>query len=309
MELNSRIYIAGHRGLVGSALVRTLQSQGYTNLLLRTRSELDLMNPVAVEQFFANEKPEHVILAAAKVGGIKANDTYPVDFLFENLHIQANVIESSARHSVKKLCLLGSICIFPRLAPVPVKEEYLMSGPLEPTNECYALAKITGIKMCQAYRKQYGHNFISVMPVNLYGDGDNYDLQTSHVIPAMIRKFHEAKISNAPTVTCWGDGSARREFMCSDDCADAIVFAMNHYDGADIINIGYGKDYTIREIAEIIKGVVGYAGEIVWDTTKPNGTPKRLIDNSRMKALGWEAKIPLEVGLQEAYQWFLANKV
>jgi GDP-L-fucose synthase len=304
MELNSRIYIAGHRGLVGSALVRALQSQGYTNLILRTRQELDLMDPVAVEKFFTDEKPEYVILAAAKVGGIRANDTYPVDFLFENLHVQANVIESSARHGVKKLCLLGSVCIYPKHAPLPVKEEYLMTGPLEPTNECYALAKITGIKMCQ-----YGCNFISVMPVNLYGKFDNYNLETSHVIPAMIRKFHEAKVSNLPSVTCWGDGSARREFMCSDDCAEAIVFVMNHYDSADIINIGYGEDYTIKEIAETIRTIVGYTGEIIWDTTKPNGTPKRLMDNSRLKALGWEAKIPLHVGLERAYQWFLTNKV
>ena len=308
MEKSSKIFVAGHRGLVGSALMRSLEWQGFFNLLTKPRGDLDLTNKDQVDGFFAAEQPEYVFLAAAKVGGIKANDTYPVDFLFQNLHIQSNVIEASAKFGVKKLIFLGSVCIYPKYAPIPVKEEYLLTGELEPTNECYALAKIAGIKMCQAYRKQYGCNFVAAMPCNLYGPGDNFDLETSHVIPAMIRKFHEAKVNGSPEVVCWGDGSARREFMHAYDCSDGILYAMQHYDDKNIINIGQGEDWSIKEIADKIKKVVGYQGEIMWDTTKPNGSPKRLMDNSKMKVLGWTPSISLENGLKDAYSWFLKNK-
>jgi GDP-L-fucose synthase len=308
MEKSSKIFVAGHRGLVGSALMRSLEWQGFFNIITRSRQELDLTNRDQVNAFFAETHPDYVFLAAAKVGGIKANDTYPVDFLFDNLHIQSNVIEAAARYGVKKLMFLGSVCVYPKYAQLPIKEEYLLTGELEPTNECYALAKITGIKMCQAYRKQYGCNFVSVMPANLFGPGDNFDLETSHVIPAMIRKFHEAKVWGYPQVVCWGDGSARREFMHAYDCSDALIYAMQHYDGKDIINIGQGEDWSIKEISEKIRKVVGYQGEIVWDTTKPNGTPKRLMDNSKMKSLGWTPSISLENGLKDAYSWFVKNK-
>ena len=308
MEKSSKIFVAGHRGLVGSALVKSLLYQGFFNIITKSRQELDLINKDQVNGFFVVEQPEYVFLAAAKVGGIKANDNYPVDFLFQNLHIQSNVIEASAKCRVKKLMFLGSVCIYPKYAPTPVKEEYLLTGELEPTNECYAIAKITGIKMCQAYRKQYGCNFISAMPCNLYGPGDNFDLETSHVIPAMIRKFHEAKVKKSPEVVCWGDGSARREFMHAYDCSDGLLYAMQYNDGKDIINIGQGEDWSIKEIADKIKSVVGYSGEIVWDTTKPNGTPKRLMDNSKMKDLGWIPSISLENGLKDTYSWFLKNK-
>ena len=308
MEKSSKIFVAGHRGLVGSALVKSLLYQGFFNIITKSRQELDLINKDQVNGFFVVEQPEYVFLAAAKVGGIKANDNYPVDFLFQNLHIQSNVIEASAKCRVKKLMFLGSVCIYPKYAPTPVKEEYLLTGELEPTNECYAIAKITGIKMCQAYRKQYGCNFISAMPCNLYGPGDNFDLETSHVIPAMIRKFHEAKVKKSPEVVCWGDGSARREFMHAYDCSDGLLYAMQYNDGKDIINIGQGEDWSIKEIADKIKSVVGYSGEIVWDTTKPNGIPKRLVDNSKMKDLGWIPSISLENGLKDTYSWFLKNK-
>jgi len=308
MERNSTIFVAGHKGLVGSALVRLLQENGYNKLILKSRWELDLTDSKNVDEFFHDRKPEYVFLAAAKVGGIKANNDSPVGFLFDNIHIQANVIGAAAQHKVRKLMFLGSVCIYPKFAPIPVKEEYLLTGELEPTNECYALAKITGIKMCQAYRKQYGCNFVSVMPCNLYGPGDNYDLNTSHVIPAMIRKFHEAKVWGYPQVVCWGEGSARREFMHSYDCASGLIFAMNNYNDNDIINIGYGEDYTIKEIADTIRNVVGYEGEIVWDTTKPNGTPKRLMDSTKMTNLGWKPKISLKDGLKNAYDTFLTSK-
>ena len=304
MEKDSRIFVAGHKGLVGSALVKLLREEGYNNLLLQDRYDLNLTSRDKVFAYFVRERPHYVFLAAAKVGGIKANDTYPVDFLFQNTHIQSNIIEAAAEVDVRKLMFLGSVCIYPKFAPIPVKEEYLMTGELEPTNECYALAKILGIKMCQAYRKQYNKNFISVMPCNLYGPNDNFDLETSHVIPALIRKFHEAKMKGDRYVTCWGDGSARREFMHSYDCASGLLFAMNNYDDYDIINIGYGVDYTIKEIAETIKKVVGFEGEIEWDTSKPNGTPKRLMDPTKMKELGWRPKISLEEGLKNAYEWF-----
>jgi GDP-L-fucose synthase len=322
MEQHAKIYIAGHRGLVGSALVRVLTAKGYTNLVTRTHAELDLTHPAAVEAFFAAEKPEYVFLAAAKVGGILANNTYPADFIRDNLAIQSNVIHAAWRHGVKRLLFLGSSCIYPRDCPQPIKEEYLLTGPLEPTNRPYALAKIAGIEMCWAYNRQYGTHFLAVMPTNLYGPGDNYDLETSHVIPAMIRKFHEAKINNAPTVTVWGTGTPRREFLYSDDMADACVFLMNlpdeqfvpmlgqdRNDGlAPIVNIGVGHDLSIRELAEIVAETVGYQGRLEFDTTKPDGTPRKLMDVVRLAALGYTATTDLKMGLSAAYQDFLSRE-
>jgi GDP-L-fucose synthase len=307
MNKDAKIYVAGHRGLVGSAILRKLQADGYTNLVYRTSKELDLRDRNQVDKFFEEEKPEYVFLAAAKVGGIVANNEYPADFIRDNLMIQTNVIDAAYRNGVKKLLFLGSTCIYPKFAPQPLKEEYLLTGELEPTNEPYAIAKIAGIKMCQSYNRQYGTKYISVMPTNLYGPNDNFDLHTSHVLPALIRKFHEAKETNAPYVEVWGTGTPRREFLYSDDLADACVFLMNHYEGNEIINVGVGEDISIKELAEKIKNVVGYQGEIKFDTTKPDGTPRKLVDVSKINALGWTASISLDEGLQKAYQWFLEN--
>ena len=302
MQKNSKIYVAGHRGLVGSAIVRKLQKEGYENLLLRTSSEVDLRNQQAVKDFFEAEKPEYVFMAAAKVGGINANNVYPADFIYDNLCIQNNVIHESYRNGVKKLLFLGSSCIYPKNAEQPIKEAYLLSGYLEPTNDAYAIAKIAGIKMCQSYHKQYGCNFISAMPTNLYGPGDNYDLKNSHVLPALLRKFHEAKLTGAPTVTVWGSGKPRREFLHADDLADACLFLMDHYDSPEIINIGVGKDISIGEMAQMIKNITGYEGTIVFDTSMPDGTFRKLLDVSKLNGLGWEAKIGFEEGVEATYQ-------
>lgn len=307
MHKEARIFVAGHRGLVGSALVRRLRAEGFRNLILRTRTELDLTDAKAVDRFFAEERPEYVFLAAAKVGGILANSTYPADFIRINLQIQLNVIDAAYRNGVKKLLFLGSSCIYPKYAPQPIREEYLLTGPLEPTNEAYAVAKIAGIKMGQAYRRQYGFNVISLMPTNLYGPGDNFDLETSHVVPALIRKFHEAKEAGRKEVVVWGTGNPRREFLHVDDLADAALFLMERYDSEEIINVGVGEDISIRELAGLIAEVVGFEGEIVYDTTKPDGTPRKLLDVSRLFAMGWRPKISLREGLASTYRWFLAN--
>ena len=308
MNPRSKVFVAGHRGLVGSAIVRRLRAEGHENILTRTRAELDLADRRAVDRFFAAEKPEYVFLAAAKVGGILANATYPADFLRENLYVELNVIEAAHHHGVRKLLLLGSSCIYPKLAPQPMKEEYLLTGELEPTNEAYAIAKIAGIKLCDAYRAQHGDDFISVMPTNLYGPGDNFDLQNSHVLPALIRKFHEAKESEEPTVTVWGTGSPRREFLYVDDLADACVFLMHEYSEAGTINVGVGEDLSIAELAALVREVVGYEGEIVYDTSKPDGTPRKLLDVSRLEGLGWRAKTPLRDGVEETYRWYLGSR-
>jgi len=300
----AKIYVAGHRGLVGSAIVRRLEREGFENLVLRTSAEVDLRNQAAVDAFFAEEKPEYVFLAAAKVGGIHANNTYPADFIRDNLQIQTHVIDAAYRNGVKKLAFLGSSCIYPKMAPQPLKEEYLLTGPLEATNEWYAIAKIAGIKMCQAYRRQYGFNAISLMPTNLYGPNDNFDLETSHVLPAMIRKFHEAKEQGHAEVTLWGTGGPRREFLHVDDLADACLFLMRHYDDEEIINVGAGEDVTIRELAELVQKTVGFEGDIVWDDTKPDGTPRKLMDVSRLHALGWQAQTPLVKGITDVYRWY-----
>jgi len=305
LEKESKIYVAGHRGMVGSAIVRKLTSLGYTNLLTRTSSELDLRNQQKVTDFFEVEKPEYVFLAAAKVGGIVANNTYRADFLYENLAIQNNIIHGSYLNKVKKLMFLGSSCIYPKLAPQPLKESYLLSGYLEQTNEPYAIAKIAGIKMCEAYRAQYGCNFISVMPTNLYGTNDNYDLVNSHVLPAMIRKFHEAKEIGASEMTLWGTGSPMREFLHADDLAEACLFLMENYNEAELVNIGTGEDVTIKKLADLVKQIVGFQGEIVWDSSKPDGTPRKLMDVSKLHGLGWHHKIALEDGIKLAYQDFL----
>lgn len=298
MEKNAKIYIAGHNGMVGSAILGRLQKEGYDNFVLRSSKELDLRVQRDVETFFKKEKPEYVFLAAAKVGGILANDTYRAEFLYDNLMIQNNVIHQAYVHGVKKLLFLGSSCIYPKHAPQPLKEEYLLTGELEPTNEPYAIAKIAGIKMCDAYSAQYGCNFISAMPTNLYGPNDNYDLKTSHVLPALIRKFHEAKIENKPFVEVWGTGSPRREFLHVDDLADACLFLMEHYNESGFVNVGTGVDVTIKELAEMIKEIVGYKGDIHWDTSKPDGTPRKLMDVSRLNGMGWESRIVLEKGLR-----------
>ena len=308
IKLNSKIYVAGHRGLVGSAIIRNLESKGYKNIVTRTRQELDLMHTEAVNQFYKQEKPEVVIDAAAKVGGIHANNTYPAEFIYDNLTIQNNLINGAYQADVKKFVFLGSSCIYPKMAPQPLKEEYLLTGALEPTNEWYAIAKITGIKMCQAYRKQYGFDAISIMPTNVYGPGDNYDLQNSHVLPALIRKFHEAKINNDQNVTVWGTGSPKREFLYVDDMADVSVFLMENYSEEQIVNVGTGIDVTIKELAELVKKVIGFGGELVFDTTKPDGTPRKLMDVSFLNNLGWKAETELEKGIQQAYDWFLNNQ-
>jgi GDP-L-fucose synthase len=308
MNTTDKIYIAGHTGLVGSALTRNLQAHGYTNLVYRTIEELDLTRQDAVEKFFELEKPAHVFLAAAKVGGIYANSTYPAEFIYINLQIQNNIIHNAYRVGVKKLCFLGSSCIYPKLAPQPLKESYLLDGPLEPTNEPYAIAKIAGIKMCQSYNRQYGTRYISVMPTNLFGINDNFDLKTSHVLPALIRKFIEAKESHAPTVTIWGTGTPRREFLFVDDMADACIYLMNNYNGNDFVNIGVGEDVTILDVATIIKEEVGYTGSLVFDTSKPDGTPQKLLDVSTLNQLGWKAKTSLREGIRKTTAWYLENK-
>jgi GDP-L-fucose synthase len=304
VELTSRIYVAGHRGLAGSAITRALRQAGYERLLLRTRADLDLANRDAVNRFFAAERPEYVFLAAAKVGGILANDTYPGDFIRENLLIQTHVIDAAYRHGAKKLLFLGSSCIYPKLAPQPMSESCLLTGPLEPTNSAYAVAKIAGIEMCEAYRRQFELDCISLMPTNLYGPGDQFDLQNSHVLPALLRKFHEAKQQGASEVVVWGTGSPRREFLHVDDLAAAAVFLMCHATKHTLVNVGVGDDISIRELAELIREIVGFSGEIRFDLTKPDGTPRKLLDVSRLAALGWRAQISLREGISTTYQWF-----
>ncbi len=307
MEKDAKIYVAGHRGLVGSAIMRKLKKEGYNNLVFRTSSELDLRRQEKVEEFFQKEKPEYVILAAAKVGGIQANDKYSAEFLYDNLMIETNVINTAYQNDVKKLLFLGSSCIYPKFAEQPMKEDYLLSGKLESTNEGYAVAKITGIKLCEHYNKQYGTNFISAMPTNLYGPNDNFDLETSHVLPALIRKFHEAKVNDKNEVVIWGTGKPKREFLHVDDLADALLFLMNNYNGDEFVNVGVGKDISILELAQLIKDVVGFEGEIVNDLSKPDGTPRKWLDVSRLNDLGWEAQISLEEGIKDTYQWFKEN--
>lgn len=308
MHKNARIFIAGHRGLVGSAIWRKLREQGFTGLIGKTRAELDLLDSKSVGDFFAREKPEYVFDAAAKVGGIHANDTYPAQFLYENLQIQNNLIHHSYLNGVKKFLFLGSSCIYPKFAPQPMREEALLTGALEPSNQWYAVAKIAGIKMCQAYRRQYGCDFISAMPTNMYGPNDNYDLQNSHVLPALIRKFHEAKTSGASEVICWGTGAPFREFLYSDDLAEACVFLMDHYSEEQFINIGSGSEITVRELSELVGKVIGFKGRIAWDTSKPDGTPRKLMDSSRLFALGWKPRVGLEEGIGLAYQDFCGRK-
>jgi GDP-L-fucose synthase len=308
MDKKDKIYIAGHRGMVGSAIHRRLQEEGYNNFVFRTSDELDLRDQQGVADFFAKEKPGYVFLAAAKVGGILANNTYRAEFLYDNLMIQSNVIDNSYRHGVKKLLFLGSSCIYPKLAPQPLKENYLLTGLLEHTNEPYAIAKIAGIKMCDAYRSQYGCNFISVMPTNLYGPNDNYDLNNSHVLPALLRKFHEAKINDQPDVTVWGSGTPKREFLHADDMAYACVFLMKNYNEPGLINIGVGEDISIKELAEMIKEITGYKGKIVFDTSKPDGTPRKLLDVSRLTQLGWKASIELITGIGSVYKTKFINQ-
>lgn len=304
MKLDDKIYVAGHRGLVGGAIVRKLAADGFTNIVTRTHAELDLLRQADVEQFFADEKPDYVFMAAAKVGGIQANNTYRADFIYDNIQIQNNVIHSAYEQQVRKLLFLGSSCIYPKLCPQPIKEEYLLTGELEPTNEPYAIAKITGIKLCEAFNAQYGTNFISVMPTNLYGPGDNFDLEKSHVLPALIRKCHEAKQRGDKEMIMWGTGTPRREFLHVDDLAEAVVHLMNTYDGSEIVNIGVGEDVTIRELAELVKDIVGFTGEIVNDPSKPDGTPQKLLDVSRLNNLGWKASISLRDGITQTYQWY-----
>lgn len=306
-EKSAKIFVAGHRGLVGSAIVRKLLSLGFTNLLLRTHAELDLTRQSDVESFFAAEKPNYVIVAAAKVGGIHANNTYPAEFISINLQIQTNVIDSAFRYGVKKLLFLGSSCIYPKFAPQPIPENALLTGPLEPTNEWYAIAKIAGIKMCQAYQIQYKFNAISGMPTNLYGPNDNFHPENSHVLPALMRRFHEAKVKGAKEVVVWGTGSPLREFLHVDDLADAVVFMMDEYDGLEHLNVGSGKEVSIKQLAELVKEVVGFEGELVWDTSKPDGTPRKLMDSSKLAGLGWRAKIELRDGLADTYKWYLEN--
>lgn len=305
MDREAKIYIAGHRGLVGSAIKRKLEEKAFGNLVYRTSKEMDLTRREAVDEFFEKEKPEYVFLAAAKVGGIAANNDFPADFIRDNLLIQTNVIDAAYRHEAKKLLFLGSTCIYPKHAPQPMREDSLLTGLLEPTNEPYAIAKIAGIKMIEAYNRQYGTNYISIMPTNLYGPNDNYDLQKSHVVPALIRKFHTAKITHAPAVEVWGTGTPRREFLYSDDLADAAVYLMKNYNGNEFINVGVGKDIPIKELAEKVKKTVGFTGEIVFNTAKPDGTPRKLVDINRLEKLGWRAEISLEEGLKRAYDWFL----
>lgn len=309
MHSGNTIFVAGHRGLVGSAICRRLERAGYGNIIVRTRGELDLRDPRSVDRFFSDYRPDFVFLAAAKVGGILANSSYPAEFLYDNLTLQNNVIHSAWQWGTEKLLFLGSSCIYPRMAPQPIKEEYLLTGPLEETNEWYAIAKIAGIKMAQAYRRQYGFNAISLMPTNLYGPGDNFDLENSHVLPALLRKFHDARRAGCAEVTVWGTGSPRREFMHVDDLADAALFLMLNYDDAEIVNVGTGTDITIGELAEMIQRVTGYEGRIVFDSTKPDGTPRKLLDVSKLASLGWNATIPLEEGIARTYEWYKTEAV
>ena len=308
MQTGDRIYVAGHRGLVGSAVVRELRRQGYDNLLLRGSAELDLRDQAAVESFFAAERPAYVILAAARVGGIHANDTYPADFLRDNLQIQTNVIHSAWRHGASKLCFLGSSCIYPRLAPQPIHEDSLLTGPLEKTNEWYAIAKIAGLKMCQAYRRQHGFDAISLMPTNLYGPGDNFDLQNSHVLPALIRRFHEAKLRGDAELAVWGTGTPRREFLFVDDLARAVVQLTREYSSDAPVNVGWGQDITIRELAAMVASIVGFSGRIVFDTSRPDGTPRKLLDISRITALGWAPATSLHDGISATYRWYTGQQ-
>lgn len=307
MKKNSKIYIAGHRGLVGSAIARALEKEGFTNLIFRTHKELDLTDQAAVAEFFAHEKPEYVFLAAAKVGGIMANKTHPAEFIYNNLTIQTNVIHSSYINNVKKLLFLGSSCIYPRNCPQPMKEEHLLTGELEPTNKAYSLAKIAGIVMCQSYNEQYGTNFISLMPANVYGPNDNFDSENAHVMAAVIKKFHQAKTGNKPQVVMWGTGGAMREFLHVDDLADACLFLMGNYNDSPIINVGTGEDLTIKELAEKVKNVIGYKGEIVWDTAKPDGIPRKLVDTTKIHSLGWKHSTTLDNGIVSTYEWFKNN--
>jgi GDP-L-fucose synthase len=308
MIKTARIFVAGHRGLAGSAIVRKLQAEGYSNLVLASRQLLDLRRQSAVEEFFARERPEYVFLAAAKVGGILANDTYPAEFLRDNLEIQSNVIHEAWKHGARKLLFLGSSCIYPKFAPQPIREDSLLTGELEPTNQAYAVAKIAGIKMCQAYHKQYGFRAVSLMPTNLYGPGDNFDLQGSHVLPALLRKFHEAAAAGAAEVTVWGTGTPRREFLHVDDLAAAAVFLMENYESPEILNVGTGQDLTIRELAEMMGRITGFRGNLVLDPSKPDGTPRKVLDVSRIQVLGWKARIPLEEGVAATYQWYLKRQ-
>lgn len=307
MNKDSKIYVAGHRGLVGSAIVRNLEAKGYTNIIYRTHKELDLTNQADVQAFFKEEQPEYVILAAAKVGGIHANNTYPADFIYDNLMIQNNVIKAAHDYNVKKLLFLGSTCIYPKMAPQPIREEYLLTGALEETNEAYAVAKIAGLEMCKFFKRQYGDNFISCMPTNLYGPNDNFDLKSSHVLPALIRKFHEAKVNGKHTVEVWGTGTPLREFIYVDDMADACVFLMENYDGEQHVNIGTGEEVSIRQLAETVKEVVGFEGELVFNTDMPDGTPRKLTTVDKLHGLGWKHKVSLNEGIRLAYEWFLEN--
>lgn len=309
MDRNSRIFIAGHRGLVGSALHRRMAAEGYSNLLLQARDQLELTDQAAVHRFFAQQRPEYVFLVAGKVGGIRANDSYPADFIYQNLVLATNVIHAAAQSGVRKLLFTGSSCIYPRLASQPIHEESLLAGPLEPTNQWYAIAKIAAIKLAQAYRRQHGFRAISAMPTNLYGPGDNFDFETSHVLPALLRKFHEAHLSGAPSVSVWGTGTPRREFLHVDDLAEALIFLMLHYDQEEIINVGTGEDLTVRELCDIIRQVVGYAGELVFDSSKPDGTPRKLLDVSRLRQLGWRPRIGLREGIAQTYSWYVQHGV
>jgi len=307
MQKSEKIFVAGHRGMVGSALIRALEAAGFSKLLKRDRSELDLGDSAAVSKFFAKEKPEVVIFAAAKVGGIKANNDQPVEFLLENLRVQNSVIAAAHENGARKLLFLGSSCIYPKLTPQPIPESALLSGPLEPTNEAYAIAKIAGVKLCQAFSREYGANFVSAMPTNLYGPNDNFDLETSHVLAALLRKAHEAKKSSARELVVWGTGTPRREFLHADDCASACLFLLEKYDSPEIVNVGWGEDISIRELAELVCEVVGFDGELSWDKTKPDGTPRKLLDVSKLRGLGWTPTIPLRDGIAQAYDWFLKN--
>ncbi len=307
MDKTAKIYLAGHRGLVGSAVLRALKAQGYDNLVLATHQELDLTRQADVEAFFAQHQPDHVILSAAKVGGIQANNTYRGEFLYDNLMIEANVIHSAYQHGVKKLLCLGSSCIYPKLCPQPMSEASLLTGPLEETNEPYAIAKIAGLKLCENYSRQYGVNYISAMPTNLYGINDNFDLANSHVLPALMRKFHEAKLNGDPSVTVWGTGTPMREFLYVDDLADALLFLMQNYNDTEFVNVGTAREISIKELATTIKAVVGFKGELVFDTTKPDGTPRKLLDLSKLEALGWQPKTSFKEGLEQTYQWFIEN--
>ena len=307
MQKNDSIFVAGHRGMVGSAIRRRLEGEGYQRLILRTKKELDLLDQRAVASFFEKERPAYVFLAAAKVGGIWANKTHKADFIYENLAMQNNIIHASWQCGVRKLLFLGSSCIYPKLCPQPIREEYLLSGPLEETNDAYAIAKIAGIKMCQSYNEQYGTNYISVMPTNLYGPNDNFNTEHSHVLPAFIRKFHDAKTGGLSSITLWGTGSAKREFLHVDDLADALVFLMNMYDGSSIVNIGTGEDLSIRELAELVKECIGFTGTIAWDASKPDGTPRKLLDVSKLRSLGWKHQRELVEGIRQTVEWFLRN--